>query len=166
MTEYHRARRLALQGLCCLDVQGEGATEAVLAFLHESRERPDTAAAGERMLHSALACRGEADALLSGESRHWDVGRMALVDRNILRLAVCELLAGQTPKKVIISEALRLANEFGSAESSRFVNGVLDAAAHRILKSNSRDAGDAGDKEKQELSGKGDGGKCNDGSSG
>ena len=162
MTEHHRARRLALQGLCCLDVRGEGTAEAVLDFLRDSRESPETVAEAEGMLRSALARRGEADALLSGQSRHWDVGRMALVDRNILRLAVCELLAGQTPKKVVISEALRLANEFGSAQSSRFVNGVLDAAAYRILKSDGRDAGDAGDKEKEALGRKRNGGKCND----
>jgi len=152
-----------LQGLCCLDVRGEGATEAVLAFLRDSRESLETVAEAEGMLRSVLARRGEADALLSGQSRHWEVGRMALVDRNILRLAVCELLAGQTPKKVVISEALRLANEFGSAESSRFVNGVLDAAAHRILRSDSRDAGD---KEKEELRRKGNGNNCNDKSDG
>ncbi len=134
MTEHHRARRLALQGLCCLDVQGDRATESVLAFLRESREQPHTIAAAERMLHSTLARRGEADALLAGQSQHWDVARMALVDRNILRLAVWELLTDQAPKKVIISEAMRLASEFGSAESSRFVNGVLDAAAKRLAR--------------------------------
>ena len=95
------------------------------------------------MLAEAYAARAEADRLLAGESQHWDVHRMALVDRNILRLAVWELLTGQAPRKVIINEALRLGKEFASAESARFINGVLDAAAKRI----SRDAGDA---EKQE----------------
>ena len=106
--------------------------QAILAFLRESREHGQTIAQAESMFLSAAARRGDADALLSGESRHWDVGRMALVDRNILRLAVWELLTGAAPRKVVISEALRLAHEFGTAESARFVNGVLDAAAKRL----------------------------------
>jgi len=113
----HRARRLALQGLCCLDVQGRRAIDGVDAFLDDSRET------GQTILHA----------------RHWELSRLALVDRNILRLGVCELRRGRTPLKVVISEALRLAQEFSTAESPRFVNGVLDAVAKEI-------AGDARDK--------------------
>ena len=146
MTEHHRARRLALQGLCCLDVQGEGAMELVLNFLAESREKPETTAEAKRVLQAAFARRAEADEMLAGQSRHWDVGRMALVDRNILRLAVWELLTGRASKQIVINEALRLAKQFASAESSRFVNGVLDAAAQRIQEKASRDAGDANER--------------------
>ncbi len=71
---------------------------------------------------------------------------MSLVDRNILRLALWELRAGRTRKKVVMAEAIRLAKEFATAESARFVNGVLDAAARR-LERQSGDAGDAGDEE-------------------
>jgi len=140
-TDHHRARRLALQGLCCLDVQGEAGIGLFRVFLQESRETPQTAAEAESMILGALAVRERADQLLGGESRHWDVARMALVDRNILRLAVWELLSARTPKKVVINEALRLAKEFASAESARFINGVLDAAAKRIEKNLRRDAG-------------------------
>jgi len=79
------------------------------------------------------------DDLLVRHARHWELSRLALVDRNILRLGVCELRRGRTPLKVVISEALRLAQEFSTAESPRFVNGVLDAVAKEI-------AGDARDK--------------------
>ena len=58
-----------------------------------------------------------------------------MVDRNILRLAVAEMRGGQTPPKVALSEAIRLAQEFSSAESPRFVNGVLDAVMKEILAS-------------------------------
>ena len=145
-SEHHRARRLALQGLCALDVQGEKALGGVLAFLRDSRERLSTVAEAEKMLQAAFAARTESDRLLAGESRHWDVARMSLVDRNILRLALWELRAGRTRKKVIMAEAIRLAKEFATAESARFVNGVLDAAARR-LERQSGDAGDAGDEE-------------------
>jgi len=111
--------------------------ELVVAFVGESREREQTIDQARRMLEGAFTRREEADRLLAGESEHWEVARMALVDRNILRLAVWELLVGQVPRKVVIDEALRLAKEFASAESSKFINGVLDAAAKRL----SRQAG-------------------------
>ncbi len=139
--DHHRARRLALQGLCCLDVQGDSALELFDLFIDESRERPGTVVRARAMLVEARAGREESDRMLAGESQHWDVARMALVDRNILRLAIWELLTAQAPRKVAIDEALKLAREFASAESARFINGVLDAASKRI----SRDAGDAGD---------------------
>lgn len=138
-----------MQGLCSLDVQGEAAVGLVLTFVRESRERPETVAEAEDILQGALAARAQADVLMAGQSRHWNVSRMALVDRNILRLALWELLTDRVGKKVVITEALRLAKEFSSAESARFVNGVLDAAAKRIQEDVSRDAGkggrDAGD---------------------
>ena len=132
VSEHHRARRLALQGLCSLDVQGPDALDLVWAFFSDSRERPETVAEARQILDQTFARRDEIDALLSGQSQHWRIGRMAMVDRNILRLAVWEMLAGRAPKAVAIDEAIRLAREFASAESARFINGVLDAAAHRI----------------------------------
>ena len=155
--EHHRARRLALQGLCCLDVQGEAALDVALGFVRESRETPATVAEAESVLLATFAARAQADALMEGQSRHWNVTRMALVDRNILRLALWELLTNRAGKKVVITEALRLAKEFSSAESARFVNGVLDAAAKRIEQDRSRDArgfgrdaGDAGDSKEEQ----------------
>jgi N utilization substance protein B len=65
-----------------------------------------------------------------------------MVDRNILRLGVYELRKGSAPFKVVISEALRLAREFSSAESPRFINGVLDAVA-KELQNSSRDTGES-----------------------
>ena len=140
-----------MQGLCCLDVQGAGALELVLEFIRQGREAPQTIAEAERMLLSAYAVRDRADALLAGQSTHWDVARMALVDRNVLRLAVWELMARHAPRKVVISEAVRLAKEFSTAESGRFINGVLDAASRRLDElddqQHGRDSRDAGDAE-------------------
>jgi transcription antitermination factor NusB len=130
--EYHRARRLALQGLCCLDVQGRPAMPGVLDFIHDSRENPETHAEAIAMLRGAFDEREQADELITGQSHHWDVGRMALVDRNILRLSVWELRAGRAGQKIVINEAVRLAKEFSAAESQRFINGVLDAVARKL----------------------------------
>ena len=131
-----------MQALCCLDVQGPPALEKVHAFLDDSRETPDTIAAAREQFTDAFADREAIDLLLVRHARHWELGRLALVDRNILRLGVCELRSGRTPFKVVISEALRLAQEFSTAESPRFINGVLDAVAKELRKG-TKEAGDA-----------------------
>lgn len=134
MNRLHRARRLAIQGLCCLDVRGAAGLPAVGQFIDDSDEPPETLQAARELLRSAFDDRAQCDQLLARHARHWDLGRLALIDRNILRLAVHELLQGQTPFKVVIAEALKIAQEFSTAESPRFVNGVLDAVAREIHK--------------------------------
>ena len=129
----HKARRLALQGLCCLDVRGTAALEMVRGFLSDSREAGPTVDAANELLDGAMADRDQCDVLLGRHARHWDVGRLALVDRNILRLGAYELRQGRTPYKVVITEALRLAREDSTAESPPVINGVLDAAAKELL---------------------------------
>ena len=72
----------------------------------------------------------EIDELIASASKNWRIDRMSRVDRNILRLGACELLAFRdVPTKVVINEAVELAKRFGTAESSAFVNGVLDRIA-------------------------------------
>lgn len=72
----------------------------------------------------------EIDELIAGASKNWRIERMSRVDRNILRLGASELLAfADVPVKVVINEAVELAKRFGTAESSAFVNGVLDRIA-------------------------------------
>ena len=127
MKHRHRARRLALQALCCLDAQGDDAMDLALAFVREGRESLDVIAIAERMTRDAWAARDRADQRMATHSTHWDVPRMPVVDRSILRLACWELAAGDAPPKVVINEAVRLAKEFSTAESPRFINGVLDA---------------------------------------
>ena len=97
------------------------------AFLDDSKESPQTIAAARQLLAETLSQSDRIDKLVTSHARHWDLSRLALVDRNILRLAACELAGGKVPFKVVIAEALRLAQEFSTAESPRFINGVLDA---------------------------------------
>jgi len=132
-----------MQGLCCLDAQGPPAAAPMHEFIDDSREGDETLAVAHPLLDEAFADRPACDELLVRHARHWELGRLAMVDRNILRLAVHEMRSGRAPVKVLITEAIRLAREFSTADSPRFVNGVLDAVAREI--SSSRDAGDAGD---------------------
>jgi N utilization substance protein B len=75
----------------------------------------------------------EVDELIVSASKNWRIDRMSRVDRNILRLGACELLAFRdVPVKVVINEAVELAKRFGTAESSAFVNGVLDRIAGAV----------------------------------
>ena len=75
----------------------------------------------------------EIDALLAESTTNWELHRLAAVDRNVLRLGACELLAfPQVPFRVVIDEAVELARRYGGRESPRFVNGVLDALRTRV----------------------------------
>ncbi len=75
----------------------------------------------------------QVDALIGAASKNWRIDRMSRVDRNILRLGACELVAfPDVPVKVVINEAVELAKRFGTAESSAFVNGVLDRIATAV----------------------------------
>ena len=144
MSSRHRARRLALQGLCCLDAQGAKASELVHEFISDSTEDGQTIQAAHELTRDTFADWPACDQFLVRHARHWDLDRLAMVDRNILRLAAYELRSGRAPQKVVITEAIRLAREFSTAESPRFINGILDAVAKEISRDAevSRDAGD------------------------
>ena len=84
----------------------------------------------QQLAAAAFEHTAKIDELIAGASKNWRIERMSRVDRNILRLGACELLAFRdVPVKVIINEAVELAKRFGTAESSAFVNGVLDRIA-------------------------------------
>jgi N utilization substance protein B len=121
-----------MQALCCLDVQGPSAMDLAVEFINDSRENHDTLRAARKLLTDCWHSRAQIDEILARHARHWDLHRLALVDRNVLRLAGHELLEGKAPPKVVIAEAVHLVKEFSSAESPRFVNGVLDAVAREI----------------------------------
>ena len=101
--------------------------ELARQFIADASQPPETIAQALSLLEESLAARDESDGILKRHARHWELDRLALVDRNILRLAVFEMLSKRAPPKVIIAESLRLAEEFSTAESPRFVNGILDA---------------------------------------
>lgn len=132
MSNQHRSRRLALQALCCVDAQGPGAWNLVENFVRDSRESSHIIDNAVALLKKAFDDRPTCDDLLRRHARRWELPRLALVDRNVLRLAVHEMRIGREEPKAIISEALRLAREFSTAESPRFVNGVLDAVAKEL----------------------------------
>jgi N utilization substance protein B len=93
----------------------------------------DALSFARELVAAASARSSEIDELIAAASRNWRIDRMSRVDRNILRLGACELVAfANVPVKVIINEAVELAKRFGTAESSAFVNGVLDRIAGAV----------------------------------
>ena len=85
------------------------------------------------LVAAASANAAKLDELITSASKNWRIDRMSRVDRNILRLGACELVAFRdVPVKVVINEAVELAKRFGTAESSAFVNGVLDRIATAV----------------------------------
>jgi N utilization substance protein B len=112
------------------DVEGAAASWAEAFDL----EIDDTAQAFARdLVAAASAGAAKLDELIATSSKNWRIDRMSRVDRNILRLGACELVAFRdVPVKVVINEAVELAKRFGTAESSAFVNGVLDRIAAAV----------------------------------
>lgn len=127
-----RGRELALQMLYQHELAGN-AIETIVTSFEELQQAP----AATREFAAALARgtidrRDEIDAKLAEQADNWRLDRMAAVDRNILRLAMYELLySPDTPPAVVIDEAVEIAKRFGSERSSQFVNGVLDGFLHR-----------------------------------
>lgn len=130
-----KARALALQVLYAQDLAPGGAEEAVATYADrfELDVDPEAREFAKVLVDAATRDGGAVDAAITTASRNWRLERMAKVDRNILRLAVGELLnVRATPVKVVINEAVELAKRFGTAESPAFVNGVLDRAAQGL----------------------------------
>jgi N utilization substance protein B len=134
-----KAREAALQALYQLDIAGggdEAAGGAVPAVRGHDREFTSLLVEGTRE-HLI-----EIDAMIERFAEHWSIGRMAVVDRNILRLAIFELrYYEKTPYRVVIDEAVELAKKFGSEESSAFINGILDSVSKMIPSSTPLTAG-------------------------
>ena len=150
-----RAREIALQILHQIDAGGDD--DAALAvtryFAHlaadggpvaDEMEESEREVGSDRidrplvreLVSGVCAHRAEIDELLAALSRNWRLERMAVVERNVIRIALFELKHVETvPINVVINEAVELAKRFGTAESSAFVNGVLDRIASSIGRS-------------------------------
>ncbi len=135
MGRRRKGREVALQFLYQLDLHDE-----VDPATHETdfwARHPvddDTRAFASALVTGTKRRQDEIDRLIAQYAEHWDLDRMAVVDRNILRLAVYELLEqSKVPPKVAINEAIEISKKFGTRESGRFINGILDRV-HKELR--------------------------------
>ena len=128
MPRRSRAREVVLQALFRRDFNPDdihaGQDEAFLRA--RLRQNDELTRFAVELLQGVLRNREELDAILSEKAANWSLPRMAATDRNVLRLGAYEILYTDTPGRVVINEAVELARRFGSAQSSQFVNGILD----------------------------------------
>lgn len=134
MSSRRRSRQRALQILFSWDARRQPVDEAINAYYDTlfAEEHPERDPFAAELVNGAIQHLEEVDERIRRHAEHWRLERMPGVDRNILRLAVYEMLHARTPAAVVIDEALELARKFSSEESVQFVNGVLDAV-HREL---------------------------------
>jgi len=127
MTRRTRGREIALQVLYQLEQNpGQGPAE-VARFIERRLREPKLCAFAHALVSGVLEHQPRIDGLISEVADNWRLDRMAAIDRNILRLGAFELLyCDDVPTKVAINEALELAKRYSTAQSSRFVNGILD----------------------------------------
>ncbi len=142
-----RASRLAvLRVLYAADVRAVDPLDVLHEQLEKDTKDPDTELAGATLdafavtlLNGLSASRPELDERIRRFARGWRLERMPVIDRNVLRLAVHELLTEDTPIPVVLDEAVRLASEHSTDDSGRYVNGVLAAIVRDLAKSEERD---------------------------
>src|SRR5689334_2949126 len=132
MGSRRKARECALQMLFAADLGGTDVRpdELVRSYWDELGEPEMDEGAREfatRLAVGALAHLEEIDERIRSRAEHWRISRMAVVDRNILRMAVYEFLHEQTPRTVAINESLEIARRFSTYEATQFINGILDA---------------------------------------
>ncbi len=132
MGSRRKARECALQMLFAADVAGDDARldELVRDYwtqLSEAEQEPTAREFATQLATGTLAHVAEIDERIKSRAEHWRISRMAVVDRNVLRLAVYEFLYEQTPRTVAINEALEIARRFSTFEATQFINGILDA---------------------------------------
>src|SRR6185436_6297893 len=130
MGSRRKARECALQMLFAADIAGAVPDEVLRTYWTELGDADTDEVAREfatRLAAGTLANVHALDERIRSRAEHWRIPRMAIVDRNILRLAVYEFLYEPTPRTVAINEALEIARRFSTYEATQFINGILDA---------------------------------------
>jgi len=128
-----RARELAMQALYQLDVQGPDLLELLSQFFIENETDGAVRKLAWDWTKGTWENLAQCDELIVDSTIKWQLSRLSLVDKNILRLAVYQLkFCPDVPAKVVINEAIELAKKFGSDKSASFVNGVLDAVLKKL----------------------------------
>jgi N utilization substance protein B len=102
-------------------------------FWRTAKAADSTRIFANKLFEGAAKDADELDALIVQHAQNWRLERMAIIDRAVLRLAIFELRAGETPPKVILNEAVELAKKFSSEDAGAFVNGILDAVRKALV---------------------------------
>jgi N utilization substance protein B len=132
-----RARELAMQALYQLEVQGADILGRLADFFVENDSNPSVRKLASEWTKGVWENLAVCDALITASAIKWQLSRLSMVDKNILRLAVYQLkFCPDIPPRAVINEAIELAKKFSTDKSPAFVNGVLDAVLKKIRTEN------------------------------
>ena len=142
MGQRRRARECALQMLFQIDLTGTTPPDVFGTFWTGQEAGEDVRAFAERLVLGVTHEVRALDRAIAVSATNWRIERMAVVDRNVLRMAVYELLHDiPTPPAVVIDEAIEVAKKFGSEDSGSFINGILDDVRRRVERGELRTGG-------------------------
>jgi len=130
MARRSRAREVALQVLYQDDLNPQNNPGAADRLLARRLRRPEVLEFGRSLVAGVRRHRAELDRVIAAVAENWSLERMAVTDRNLLRLGAYEILHGDTPGAAAIDEAVELAKRYGTPQSAQFVNGILDRLLH------------------------------------
>jgi transcription antitermination protein NusB len=133
MTLRRKAREFALQMLFEWDMTRQEPAQVERLFWRSAPAAASTREFANQLFEGAVQQAEALDQVVTKCAQNWRLDRIAVIDRNILRLAIYELRTATAPPKVVIDEALELGKKFSSAEAPAFLNGVLDAASKSLL---------------------------------
>jgi len=123
-----KARELAMQALFYMDTRRDFSAETFGRFCANFAPKPDVRPFFLRLVRGVLRSQTELDPLIERFSENWSLGRMSGVDRNVMRIAVYEMVCCRDiPAKVSINEAVDIGKKFGTEESGAFINGIVDS---------------------------------------
>ena len=123
-----KARELAMQALFYMDTRKDFSEETFGRFCANFAPKPDVRPFFLRLVRGVLRSQTELDPLIERFSENWSLGRMSGVDRNVMRIAVYEMVCCRDiPAKVSINEAVDIGKKFGTEESGAFINGIVDS---------------------------------------
>jgi transcription antitermination protein NusB len=138
----HKAREVALQVLYEIDAVGHKPEIALQQILTRVEVSPDVAEFSQELVNGTISNLVQLDQNIKDFAPAWPIDQISIIDRNILRLAIFEILHdNKIPVKVAINEAVELAKTFGSNNSSRFINGVLGSVSNLVSNKKSQDGG-------------------------
>lgn len=127
-----RGRELALQFLYQIDLRGASAAGERDLFLREEEQDKEARKFALLRIEGVLESKVELDCAIQDVAQNWDISRMAVIDRNVLRIATFELLhCKDIPPKVAINEAIEIGKRFSTSNSGAFINGILDKIKSR-----------------------------------
>lgn len=121
-----------MQALCQWEAQKDESDEALLDLLDALAEDSSAVSYAAKLTRSYWADQEAVDRLISSAAAKWDLARIGAIERNVIRVAVVEMLGSDAPPRVALSEAIDIGREYGGADSPGFINGVLDGVLHAL----------------------------------